>query len=140
MHEVATVNDGPGPQRQRVTGIGGVFWKAADPGALQDWYVERLGVPLDKTGVAVLGWRQADGSPASTVVGPFPADTTYFAPSDAPFMLNFRVSDLDAMLAQLRADGCTVLDQIEEMEFGRFGWVVDPEGNKVELWEPAEGV
>ncbi|MFH1474742.1 MAG: VOC family protein [Chloroflexota bacterium] len=72
-------------------------------------------------------------------MAPFPADTTYFAPSSAPFMLNFRVADLDGILAQLRREGCQVVDGIEEMEFGRFGWVIDPEGNKVELWEPAPG-
>ncbi len=131
---------GAGPERQRVRGIGGVFWKATDPAALQAWYVERLGLPLDHTGVTVLQWRDTDGSPGSTVVAPFPADTTYFAPSDAPFMFNFRVADLDAMLEQLRGDGCLVLDRIEEMEFGRFGWVIDPEGNKIELWEPVAGV
>jgi catechol 2,3-dioxygenase-like lactoylglutathione lyase family enzyme len=129
----------PATDRQRVTGIGGVFWKAADPDALRDWYVDRLGLPLDATGVAVLRWQQTDGTPASTVVAPFPADTTYFAPSDAPYMINFRVADLDAMLEQLRREGSTVLDGVDEMEFGRFAWVVDPEGNKIELWEPAAG-
>lgn len=126
--------------RERVTGVGGVFWKASDPDALRDWYVERLGLPLDQTGVIVVPWTHEDGAPGSTVVAPFPADTTYFEPSDAPYMLNFRVADLDAMLAQLRAEGCTVVDRVEEMEFGRFGWVIDPEGNKIELWEPIEGV
>jgi catechol 2,3-dioxygenase-like lactoylglutathione lyase family enzyme len=125
--------------RQRVTGIGGVFWKASDPSALRDWYVERLGLPLDPTGTAVLRWQESSGVAASTVVAPFPADTTYFDPSSAPYMINFRVADLDAMLDQLRREGCTVLDEIEEMEFGRFGWVLDPEGNKIELWEPAPG-
>ena len=130
----------PGRSRERVTGIGGVFWKAADPDALRDWYVERLGLPLDETGVIVVPWKGADGTPGSTVVAPFPAETTYFAPSEAPYMINLRVADLDAMLVQLRAEGCTVLDRVEEMEFGRFGWVLDPEGNKIELWEPAEGI
>jgi catechol 2,3-dioxygenase-like lactoylglutathione lyase family enzyme len=126
--------------RQRVTGIGGVFWKAREPATLTSWYVERLGVPLDPTGTLVLRWLDLEGGAASTVVAPFPAATTYFAPSTAPFMLNFRVADLDAMLTQLRSEGCEVVDGIEEMEFGRFGWVVDPEGNKIELWEPAPGV
>ncbi len=140
MADRPAATDPSGVTRQRVTGIGGVFWKAADPAALQAWYVERLGLPLDRTGVIVVPWQQTDGSPGSTVVAPFPADTTYFAPSEAPYMVNFRVADLDAMLEQLRRDGCAVVDGIEEMEFGRFGWVVDPEGNKIELWEPIEGV
>jgi catechol 2,3-dioxygenase-like lactoylglutathione lyase family enzyme len=130
----------PAPTRQRVTGVGGIFWKAADPGALQAWYVQRLGLPLDPGGAMVLSWRDSGGAPGSTVVAPFPADTTYFEPSSATCMLNFRVTDLDAMLAQLRAEGVTVVEGIHEMEFGRFGWIVDPEGNKIELWEPAEGV
>jgi catechol 2,3-dioxygenase-like lactoylglutathione lyase family enzyme len=140
------VADGPGSPgsdaseaggRQRVTGIGGVFWKAQDPAGLTAWYVERLGVPLDSTGAAVLQWRDGAGAPASTVVAPFPADTSYFAPSSSPFMIDFRVADLDSMLDQLRREGCHVIDRVEEMEFGRFGWVMDPEGNKIELWEPA---
>jgi len=138
-NEPGPARSDPGATRQRVTGVGGVFWKAADPDALRDWYVERLGLPLDATGVAVLRWRGTDGTDASTVVAPFPADTAYFAPSGAPFMFNFRVVDLDAMLDQARREGCTVLDEIEEMEFGRFGWVIDPEGNKIELWEPVPG-
>ena len=130
----------PVPHRQRVTGVGGIFWKAADADALQAWYVERLGVPLDAGGAMVLSWREVGGGPGSTVVAPFPADTTYFEPSSASHMLNLRVDDLDAMLAQLRAEGVTVVGSIHEMELGRFGWILDPEGNKIELWEPVEGV
>lgn len=140
-----TTDDRPTPrragsERQRVTGIGGVFWKAADPAALQRWYVETLGLPLDAGGAMVLSWRDTNGGPGSTVVAPFPVDTTYFEPANVPYMLNFRVADLDAMLEQLRADGVTVVDGVHEMEFGRFGWVLDPEGNKIELWEPAPGL
>jgi catechol 2,3-dioxygenase-like lactoylglutathione lyase family enzyme len=129
-----------GATRQRVTGIGGIFWKAVDPAALQAWYVERLGLRLDEGGAIVVPWRQLDGSPGSTVVAPFPADTTYFAPAEVPYMLNLRVADLDAMLEQLRREGVTVVDGVQVMEFGRFGWILDPEGNKIELWEPAEGI
>lgn len=122
---------------QRVKGIGGVFFKARDKQALAAWYRDHLGVPLEDWGGAVFRWRELDpDGDAATVWSPFAADTSYFAPSTAPFMINFRVDDLDAMLAQLRAAGAQVGDKLEESELGRFGWVVDPEGNKLELWQP----
>ena len=122
---------------QRVKGIGGVFFKARDKKALGEWYRDHLGVPLEDWGGAVFRWRELDpAGDAATVWSPFAADTSYFAPSTAPFMVNFRVDDLDAMLAQLRAAGAHVDDKLEESELGRFGWVVDPEGNKLELWQP----
>ncbi|MCB9565438.1 MAG: VOC family protein [Kofleriaceae bacterium] len=123
---------------QRVRGIGGVFFKAKDPAALARWYRDHLGVAVEDWGGARFGW--ADHDPrrdAATIWNPFPADTAYFAPSKASFMVNFRVDDLDAMLAQLRAAGDVVDDKVEDSEFGRFGWVMDPEGNRVELWQPA---
>jgi predicted enzyme related to lactoylglutathione lyase len=122
---------------ERVQGIGGIFFKARDQAALAAWYRDKLGVPLEEWGGAVFRWREHDaGGDAYTVWTPFAADTKYFAPSEQPFMVNFRVRDLDAMLAQLRAGGCAVDEKIEASEFGRFGWVVDPEGNKIELWQP----
>ncbi len=121
---------------ERVRGIGGVFFKSRDPGALGAWYRDHLGVPLEDWGGAVFRWAEHDRGGASTVWTPFAADTTYFAPSDGPLMLNFRVDDLDRMLAQLRAAGATVVDKIDDSEFGRFGWALDPEGNKIELWQP----
>ena len=124
---------------EKVTGIGGVFFKSRDPKALTTWYANRLGVPIDETyGGSQFKWREHD-DPAregSTVWAPFPADTSYFAPSAAPFMVSFRVRDLRAMLAQLRADGVTVDDKVEEGPEGKFGWVMDPEGHRIELWEP----
>ena len=122
----------------KVTGIGGIFFKARDVDALRSWYAEQLSVPLEEWGSWDFPWRDRENPErvGKTVWGPFPADTDYFAPSDSPFMFNFRVDDLDAMLTQLRAAGVSVEDKIEEYEYGKFGWIIDPEGNKVELWEP----
>jgi predicted enzyme related to lactoylglutathione lyase len=114
---------------EKVTGIGGVFFKSKDPKALQAWYVEHLGVPIEH------GYSVFEGA-GQTVFAPFAADTKYFEPSKSPFMINFRVRDLDAMLKQLRAAGVTVDDKIDESEFGKFGWAMDPDGNRIELWQP----
>ena len=126
---------------ERVTGIGGVFFKASDPAALQGWYREHLGLEPDFDTGTVLRWRDAQDPerPGSTTWALFPANTTYFEPSSAPFMVNYRVANLDAMMAQLREAGVHTDERIEEMEYGRFGWATDPEGNRFELWEPAEG-
>lgn len=126
---------------QRVTGIGGIFFKSRDPQALGAWYRRHLGIDVQAWGGAVFHWKgehnpQGQGS---TTWSPFQADTDYFAPSSASFMVNFRVADLHALLAVLRAEGVTVMDKVEESEFGKFGWVLDPEGNKIELWQPPEG-
>lgn len=124
---------------KRVTGIGGIFFKSSDPAALGAWYRDHLGLDLTEWGGAVFRWGGA-GSPArATMWSPFAQDTTYMAPGTASFMINFRVAELDALLAALRAEGCNVIDKTEISEQGRFGWVVDPEGNKVELWQPPEG-
>lgn len=123
---------------EKVLGIGGVFFKARDKKALGAWYRDHLGVPVDESWGGAVFPNPENGPEASaqTRWSPFDADTTYFAPSTAPFMLNFRVRDLDAMIAQLRAAGCDVDDKLEESEFGRFGWVTDPESRRVELWQP----
>ena len=117
-------------QRQRVTGIGGVFFRACDSKALVAWYHEHLGVPLSGDGYVVF----PDSRDTHWV--PFAEDTDYW-PREQAAMVNFTVRDLDAMLEQLRAAGVRVADEIEEMEFGRFGWAFDPEGNRIELWQPA---
>jgi predicted enzyme related to lactoylglutathione lyase len=124
---------------QRVTGIGGIFFKAADPKALAEWYRVHLGLEIEDWGGASFRWGTAQNPGGMTLWSPFPADTKYFAPSTAPFMVNFRVADLAAVLAALRAEGCTVEERAGDEEYGRFGWVIDPEGNKVELWQPPEG-
>jgi predicted enzyme related to lactoylglutathione lyase len=117
---------------ERVLGIGGYFVRAADPAALGAWYRDCLGLDTDETGV----WQQA---PGPTVFAPFEAGTDYFGSPSQQTMLNFRVRDLEAMLAQLRAKGADVAADTQDMAgVGRFGWVTDPEGNRVELWQPAE--
>ena len=122
----------------RVTGIGGIFFKARDAEALREWYRAHLGLEIGEWGGVVFAGEESspDGRQVSTVWSIFPADSRYFDPSPAPFMINYRVDDLDAVLTTLRQEGCAVDERIEESEFGRFGWVADPEGNRVELWEP----
>ena len=123
----------------RVTGIGGVFFKASDPKPLAAWYREHLGVDVQAWGGAAFAWgAEGPGAPPGyTVWSPFAADTKYFAPSEKPFMVNLRVDDLDALLAALRARGANVLDRREDTEQGRFGYVLDPDGNLLELWQPS---
>jgi predicted enzyme related to lactoylglutathione lyase len=125
----------------RVSGIGGIFFKARDPVALAEWYRVHLGLPVEAWGGAALRWagEHNPGGVGTTVWSPFQAETGYFAPSDASFMVNYRVPDLHRLLAELRAEGCDVVDKIEDSEHGKFGWVMDPEGNKLELWQPPEG-
>ena len=116
---------------ERVLGIGGYFLRAADPDVLGAWYRECLGVDADDHGI----WRQEAGV---TVLATFAADTDYFGSREQRTMLNFRVADLDAMLEQLRRAGADVASETEDLEgVGRFGWVTDPEGNRVELWQPS---
>jgi predicted enzyme related to lactoylglutathione lyase len=115
---------------EQVTGIGGVFFRARDPKALLDWYSEHLGVPVAGDGFVIFTESR------NTVWSPFAEDTDYW-PATKHGMVNFTVRDLDAMLTQLRDTGVEVDDRVEELEFGRFGWAVDPEGNRFELWEPA---
>ena len=121
---------------EKVTGIGGIFFKARDPEKLTAWYREHLGVPVEN-GYVVFTTKDDPGP--CTTWSAFKQDTTYFAPSDKPFMVNYRVRDLDKMLAQLRAAGCAVDEKVDEYDYGKFGWVMDPEGNRIELWEPPKG-
>jgi predicted enzyme related to lactoylglutathione lyase len=121
---------------ERVTGIGGVFFKAADPEALRSWYAGHLGIAVEDYGGATFQWK----GPGFTTWAIFPAESDYFGSGSQQWMVNFRVLDLDAMLEQLRAAGTSVDDRVEEHEYGRFGWAVDPEGNRFELWEPPTGM
>lgn len=124
---------------ERVQGIGGIFFKARDPKALARWYADNLGLPVEDWGGAVIAWSQQHAAEqANTTWSPFAEDTSYFGAGGKPFMVNFRVRDLDAMRAQLLAAGCEVDERVEDSEFGKFGWVTDPEGNRVELWQPPE--
>jgi predicted enzyme related to lactoylglutathione lyase len=126
---------------KRVTGIGGIFFKAKDPKTLAEWYRKHLGLEVEDWGGVAFRWKSEENPTGvgSTVWSPFKEDTKYFAPSSASFMVNYRVQDLHAVLAALRAEGCAVDDKVEESEYGKFGWVIDPEGNKLELWQPPEG-
>jgi predicted enzyme related to lactoylglutathione lyase len=126
---------------KRVTGIGGIFFKAKDPVGLRAWYEKHLGIDVQEWGGAAFTWTDESGEPTkgTTVWSVSSAEGEYFAPSTATFMINYRVADLAALLQALREEGCTVLEKTEESELGKFGWVMDPEGNKVELWQPPEG-
>ena len=121
---------------ERVTGIGGVFQRAGQAASLRAWYADHLGVDLSEWGTAAFEWTPG----GSTAWALFERDTDYFGRPEQAFMVNFRVADLDALLAQLRAAGVEVIDALEESEeYGRFGWAVDPEGTRFELWEPPPG-
>ena len=125
---------------KRVTGIGGVFFKSNHPEKLREWHRVHLEIEVEKEGAAMFKWRKLDDPEreSCTVWSPFPSDTNYFAPSEKPFMINFRVADLDALLAKLRQEGVKVDERTDKSEFGYFGWLMDPEGNRIELWEPPE--
>jgi catechol 2,3-dioxygenase-like lactoylglutathione lyase family enzyme len=126
---------------KRVTGIGGIFIKSADPARLRKWYQRHMGIPLESWGGAAFSWagpHNPDGH-GTTVWNLFDAGSNYFEPGRAPFMVNYRVEKLRPLLQALRAEGCQVEDKVDESEFGVFGWVIDPDGNKVELWEPPDG-
>ena len=119
----------------KVLGLGGVFFKSADPEKLGHWYHKWLDLPVDHPyGASLKHERLAAGG--YSVWTPFKQDTTYFAPSDQPFMINLIVDDLDGCLARVREGGAEVMPDVEDSEFGRFGWFLDPDGNKVELWQP----
>lgn len=122
----------------RVVGIGGIFFKARDPERLRAWYREHLGLAINEWGGAQFEGQtsSATGRQASLAWSIFPDSTHYFEPGTASFMINYRVEDLDAVLDALRREGCDVDERTESSEFGRFGWVADPEGNRLELWEP----
>ena len=121
---------------KRVTGIGGIFFKSPDPKRLDAWYRDHLGLDVSEWGGAIFQWGGPDSPSGMTIWSPFAQDTKKMEPSSASFMINFRVADLDALLAALRAEDCNVIDKTESSDFGKFGWVIDPDGNKVELWEP----
>jgi predicted enzyme related to lactoylglutathione lyase len=120
-----------------VRGIGGVFFRANDPDALGVWYAAQLGFERESDGHVVLNWAEGEaaGPPGATVWALFPADSTYFG-TDSAYMVNYLVDDLDATIERLRAAGAPVED-VQEFDYGRFAWAVDPEGNRFELWEPA---
>ena len=121
----------------RVTGLGGFFFKSSDPKALAAWYAQHLGLPISDFGGAM--FVEDEKRPGVTLWTPFKESTDYFKPSAKDFMINFRVDDLDGLLDKLRGEGVTVDPNVQDSEFGKFGWIMDPEGNRVELWQPPAG-
>lgn len=122
---------------KRVTGLGGVFLKSKDPESMYAWYEKHLGISREH-GTASFKWREAEnpGKEGLTVWAFFPETTKYFAPSSSPYMMNFRVENLEELLKALRAEGVQVDEKMDVHEYGKFGWIMDPEGNRIELWEP----
>ena len=122
-----------------ITGIGGVFIKSKDPSSLYEWYKKSLGIPADAYG-AIFEWRTKEEpqEKGTTVWSLFKDKTQYFAPSEKEFMINFRVKDLDGLLEQLKKEGIEPLAPVEDSEYGRFAHIIDPEGTKLELWEPKD--
>ena len=126
---------------KKVTGIGGIFFKTKDPKKISKWYGDNLGLVINPYG-SVFEFRQgaAPDKKGYTVWSPFKEDTDYFAPSEEPFMVNYRVADLKALIEDLREKGVKIVGEIEEFEYGKFAHILDPEGRKIELWEPVDEV
>lgn len=126
---------------RRVTGIGGIFIKSANPQRMRDWYQKHLGINVEAWGGTAFSWKgpQNPEGVGTTVWNIFEASSNYFNPSQATFMVNYRVDKLEPLLAALRAEGCNVDEKSDDSEYGKFGWVFDPDGNKIELWEPPAG-
>lgn len=125
---------------KRVTGIGGIFFKAKDPAALRAWYQRHLGIDVQEWGGAMFPWTDEHGHPTKgmTVWSIGAEGGEQFPAGASPFMINYRVENLDELLKTLREEGCNVLEKAPDSGYGQFGWVIDPEGNKVELWQPPE--
>ncbi|MEW5677480.1 VOC family protein [Flavobacterium enshiense] len=122
---------------KRVTGLGGFFFKCDDPNATKEWYKNHLGIPTDQYGWS-FWWKDKEGNDCMTQWTPFDAGTKYFEPSQKQFMMNFRVENLEELLKVLKEEGVTIVGEMETYEYGKFGWILDPEGNKIELWEPID--
>ena len=123
----------------RVTGIGGIFLKAKDPAMLRAWYKKHLGIDVQAWGGTAFRWVDSSGHAIAGKTAWAVGDGKNFAPSTASFMVNYRVEDLHMLVKVLREEGCNVLEKIDDSEYGKFAWVIDPEGNKVELWQPPAG-
>lgn len=123
--------------KKRVTGIGGLFFKSNDPKASKAWYKKHLGFNTDDYGTT-FWWKDKNGKDCSTQWSPFDADTTYFEPSPKAFMFNYRVENLEALLDVLKAEGVTIVGEMETFNYGKFAWILDNENNKIELWEPID--
>ena len=123
--------------KKRVTEIGGLFFKTKDPKASKDWYKKHLGFNTDDYG-CTFWWKDKEGKDSTTQWSPFTQDTKYFNPSKKDFMFNYRVENLHELLAVLKEEGVTSVGEVEEFEYGKFGWILDNDGNKIELWEPID--
>ncbi len=126
---------------KRVTGIGGVFFRTRDPEAVKAWYVKHLGFKPEEDGGFIFKWRDHDKPDrvGCTVWSPFAEDTSYFGPGRPAYMVNLRVDNMAELLPRLRAEGVKVDETTEESEYGKFAWITDIEGNRIELWEPPAG-
>jgi predicted enzyme related to lactoylglutathione lyase len=127
--------------KKRVTGIGGIFFKAEDPQKIKDWYRKHLGFETTEWGCSFF-WKEVDAAdtkpPARTEWSPFKQTSEYFLPSEKSFMFNYRVENLKKLIAVLKEEGVTIVGDMEEHPYGKFAWIMDPEGNKIELWEPVD--
>ncbi|WP_339713477.1 VOC family protein [uncultured Kriegella sp.] len=123
--------------KNRVTGLGGFFFKSENPNKIKEWYKNHLGLATDQYG-CTFWWKDKENNDCSTQWSPMEEKTAYFKPSQKPFMMNFRVENLVELLDVLKKEGITIVGEIEEYEYGKFGWILDPEGNKLELWEPID--
>jgi predicted enzyme related to lactoylglutathione lyase len=141
-HQSQILNEERGVLVDRVTGLGGLFFKAENPEALYAWYEKHLGIKRGPEGAVTFKWHDSaeSGREGMTVWAIFPKSTTYFQPSRAEFMMNFRVADLDGLLQALKEEGVEIDPHREDYEYGRFAWIKDPEGNRIELWEPPKSV
>jgi len=124
---------------KKVTGLGGVFFKCDDPKGMNEWYAKNLGIDAGDYG-ATFEWRQEEdpSKKGTTAWTTFPANTKYFNPSEKPFMINYRVEDLVALVEELKKDGVIIVDEISAYDYGKFVHILDPEGNIIELWEPVD--
>jgi len=123
--------------KKRVTGLGGFFFKTKDPKQVKEWYKTHLGLNTDDYG-CTFWWKDEEGNKCSTQWSPFKEDTNYFEPSKKEFMMNFRVENLVELLKVLKEEGVKIVGEMEEFDYGKFAWILDSEGNKIELWEPID--
>ncbi len=122
---------------KRITGIGGIFFKTKDLDKTREWYRNHLGFDTNEYGSS-FKWKDKNGKECTTQWSPFKADTKYFLPSEKEFMVNYRVENLEELLKVLKEEGVTIVGEMETYDYGKFGWILDPDGNKIELWEPAD--
>lgn len=128
-------------KKGRVTGVGGIFFKSKDPGKSRQWYNENLGLVTNEYGSLFEFRLGADPDKIGYLQwSPFPEKTKYFDPSSKEFMINYRVENIEALVEELKSNGVTVLDTIETYDYGKFVHIMDPENNKIELWEPVDSV